>query len=470
MPCSRNSSDNARAVRLVAEALRPALRERLLEDPGDRWPYSYDNSRQQSLPDLVVFPQSHDEVVRIVTECHAHQLPLVTRGLGSGTAGAAVPVAGGVVMSMERMNEIIFIDGANRAAVVQAGVTNTALQEAAGKEGFFWPPDPTSSAYCTIGGNLACNAAGPRAVKYGTPRDNVLGLRAVAGDGTELRTGVYTTKGVVGYDLTRLLVGSEGTLAVITEATLKLTPLQGGKHTLRASYVDMASAAAAVSRIMAQPVTPCALEFIDATAIEMIRDYASTDLPQGAGAMLLIEVDGSNEYLHSATQSVANAADGEGLLELRRAASADETRALWAARKALSPALRKLAPKKINEDVVVPVSRMAELITGLQELSRRYGITIVNFGHAGNGNIHVNLLADPDDTRQMAVIEKCLNKVFALVLDLGGTLSGEHGVGLVKKEYVGLEIEPGTLELMRRIKAQFDPKGILNPGKFFPSQ
>jgi D-lactate dehydrogenase (quinone) len=359
---------------------------------------------------------------------------------------------------------------ANRVAVVEAGVTNAALQKALAAAGFFWPPDPTSAAYCTVGGNLACNSAGPRAVKYGTPRDNTLGLRAVTGDGTALRTGVYTTKGVVGYDFTRLLIGSEGTLAVITEATLRLTPLQPAKHTLRAVYADMSAAAAAVSRIMAQPVTPCALEFIDRTAIEMIRDYAKTDLPQQAGAMLLIEVDGDERFLQGASEAVMDAAGGEGLVEIRRAESAEETRALWAARKALSPALRKIAPKKINEDVVVPVSRMAELIDGLQALSKAYGITIVNFGHAGNGNIHVNLLADPEDARQMSSIDECLNKVFALVLELGGTLSGEHGIGLVKKEYVGLEIEAATLEMMRRLKAQFDPHGILNPGKFFPAE
>lgn len=462
------TADIGERARAVFVALAPLLGVRLFNDPGDRLPYGYDNSRRQAMPDLVAFPESHAEVLAIVRACHEHGLPLIARGLGSGTAGAAVPVAGGLVLAMERMNRIVRIDAANRVAVVQAGVTNADLQAAAGNEGFFWPPDPTSSAYSTVGGNLACNSAGPRAVKYGTPRDNTLGLRAIAGDGTELNCGVYTTKGVVGYDLTRLLIGSEGTLAVITEATLKLTPLQPAKHTLRATFNDMTAAASAVSRIMAQPVTPCALEFIDAAAIAMIRDYAKTDLPADAGAMLLIEVDGEDEYLEAATQSVARAAEGDGLVELRRAGTADETRALWAARKALSPALRKIAPKKINEDVVVPVSRMAELIGGLQALSRQYGITIVNFGHAGNGNIHVNLLVDPDDARQMAVAGQCLNEVFALVLKLGGTLSGEHGIGLVKKEFVGLEIEPGTLAMMRKIKAQFDPKGILNPGKFFP--
>ncbi|HEX6929050.1 MAG TPA: FAD-linked oxidase C-terminal domain-containing protein [Gammaproteobacteria bacterium] len=462
------TADIGERARAVFVALAPLLGVRLFNDAGDRLPYGYDNSRRQAMPDLVAFPESHAEVLAIVRACHEHGLPLIARGLGSGTAGAAVPVAGGLVLAMERMNRIVRIDAANRVAVVQAGVTNADLQAAAGNEGFFWPPDPTSSAYSTVGGNLACNSAGPRAVKYGTPRDNTLGLRAIAGDGTELNCGVYTTKGVVGYDLTRLLIGSEGTLAVITEATLKLTPLQPAKHTLRATFNDMTAAASAVSRIMAQPVTPCALEFIDAAAIAMIRDYAKTDLPADAGAMLLIEVDGEDEYLEAATQSVARAAEGDGLVELRRAGTADETRALWAARKALSPALRKIAPKKINEDVVVPVSRMAELIGGLQALSRQYGITIVNFGHAGNGNIHVNLLVDPDDARLMAVAGQCLNEVFALVLKLGGTLSGEHGIGLVKKEFVGLEIEPGTLAMMRKIKTQFDPKGILNPGKFFP--
>jgi D-lactate dehydrogenase (quinone) len=230
----------------------------------------------------------------------------------------------------------------------------------------------------------------------------------------------------------------------------------------------MGAAARAVSRIMAQPITPCVLEFMDGQAIAMIRDYASVDMPQDAGAMLMIEVDGPADMLDAAEQAVTAAAHGDALLSLETAQTEAEIRGLWQARKALSPALRKVAPRKINEDVVVPVSRMGELITGLQALSREYGITIVNFGHAGNGNIHVNLLADPEDRRQMAVLDECLQRVFALVLELRGTLSGEHGIGWEKREFVGLELEPATLELMRRIREQFDPAGILNPGKLFP--
>lgn len=442
--------------------------EDLFTDPADRWPYSYDNSRRQSQPDAVVFPANHDEVRDCVRLCNGFSVPLLARGLGSSTTGAAVPVAGGLVLALERMNRVLRFSPEDRLMVVETGITNTAAQNKATEAGFFWGPSPTSAAYSTVGGNLACNAGGPSTVKYGTPRDNVLGLRIVTGQGEELRTGVYTSKGVMGYDLTRLVIGSEGTLAVITEATLKLTPKPETVHTLRAVYADMTAAAAAVSRIMAQPVTPCALEFIDHASIEMIRSYARTDLPQNAGAMLLIEVDGLASQIETSVAAVETAARGEGLVELRAARDQQETEALWAARKALSPALRKIAPRKINEDIAVPVSRMAELITRLQEISSRYGITNVNFGHAGNGNIHVNLLIDPDNAGQMKQAEPCLQEVFRLVLSLDGTLSGEHGVGLAKRPYMPLEFNQVQLNIMRRIKQQFDPKGILNPGKLLP--
>jgi D-lactate dehydrogenase (quinone) len=372
------------------------------------------------------------------------------------------------VLSMERMNRILEVDPDNRWLIAQPGATNGEVQLAAGRHGFFWPPDPTSSAYCTIGGNLACNAAGPRAVKYGTPRDNTLGLAAVAGTGDALRTGVYTTKGVVGYDLTRLLIGSEGTLAVLTEATLRLTPTPEATQLLQAVYSDMTAAAAAVARIMAQPATPCALEFMDAGAIAMIRGYADTALPERAGALLMIEVDGSPAQVGLAANAVREAADGDGCLSIEIAATAAHAERLWRTRKALSPALRNVAPKKINEDVVVPVSRIPALIDGLQALSRRHEITIVNFGHAGNGNIHVNLLVDPDDPVQMRAAEACLDGVFALVLELRGTLSGEHGIGLVKREFVRRELDPVALGLMRGLQRVFDPDGIMNPGKSLP--
>ena len=395
-------------------------------------------------------------------------MPIISRGAGTGTTGATVPDKGGVIPSFERMNQILSVDPDNRLIVAQPGVTNQAIQIAAAEHGFFWPPDPTSSAVCTIGGNLAYNSAGPRAVKYGTTRDNVLGLTVVTGKGDTLHTGVKTTKGVVGYDLTRLMIGSEGTLGIITQATLKLTPKPNDKRTLQITYDTINSAAQAVSAIMAQPVVPCALEFIDKQAIEMIRDYSSADLPQNAGAMLMVELDGHSSALDEGLESIISAARNSGCLAINNARSEQEVKALWETRKALSPALRKIAPKKINEDVVVPVSRIPDLINNLERLSNKYDIPIVNFGHAGNGNIHVNLLTDPDDTELQIKAQECLEEVFQLVLELEGTISGEHGIGLVKKEFVGKELDDTSLAYMRAIKEQFDPDNILNPGKCFP--
>jgi len=462
----------AQSYRLTKQFLEQLQRifpaERLLTEAADVWPYGGDNSRRHAQPDVVVFPLSHEEVEQLVILCDAERIPLVARGRGTGTTGASVPIEGGVVLSTERLNRILAIDPDNRTMIVQPGVTNQEVQQAAAKHGFFWPPDPTSGAVCTVGGNLACNAAGPRAVKYGTTRENVLGIRFVTGNGIGMHSGVHTTKGVVGYDLTRLVIGSEGTLAIITEATLKLTPLPEATRTLRALYRDIGSAAQAVSRIMAQPVTPCALEFMDGKAIELIRDRLPEALPASCNALLMLEVDGIAEDLEHEVRAVSSAANGDGCLEIRSARNAQEAAALWEARKALSPAQRSVAPKKINEDVVVPVSRMAELINGVAELGMQHGITIVNFGHAGNGNIHVNLLVDPDDPVQMSHAEPCLDAIFSLVLSLDGTLSGEHGIGLVKREFVARELEPAAITLMRAIKDQFDPNHILNPHKTLP--
>ena len=439
----------------------------VLTDAADCWPYGYDNSRRHALPETVVFAHNHDHVRDVVRLCNEFGVSLTPRGRGTGTTGATVPVCGGLVLSLERMDSIAEIDPANRIMVVEPGVTNQAVQDAAVHHGFFWPPDPTSAAYCTVGGNLAYNSAGPKAVKYGTPRENTLGLRAVTGAGKEIRTGVKTTKGVVGLDLTRLLIGSEGLLAIITEATLKLTPLSEHIRTLRAIYTDVPAAAHAVMEIMGQPNIPCVLEFMDAMAIEMIRDYSQAELPASAGALLMIEVDANEACIDAAAHALAQAARVDGCIDITTARGTEETKKLWATRKALSPALRTIAPGKINEDVVVPVSRMAELVTGLRALSEKHDIPIVNFGHAGNGNIHVNLLLDPDNADEVRRAESCLDEVFTLVLKLEGTLSGEHGIGLVKRPYVSREIDAESLSLMRRIKRQFDPNGVLNPGKLF---
>jgi D-lactate dehydrogenase len=437
----------------------------VLTDPGECLSYGYDNSRQYSSPDVVVFPIHHQDVVAIVKLCHAENIPLVARGRGTSTTGSAVPIQHGLVLSTEKMDAILKIDPANRIIVTQVGVTNAAIQKAAAEHGFMWAPDPTSSAYCSVGGNLAVNAAGPRAVKYGTTHENTLGLRVVTGDGRDFYTGVYTTKGVVGYDLTRLIIGSEGTLAVITEATLKLTPLTESKNTLQLTYDTIEAGAKAVSAIMGQPITPCALEFMDHSAIELVRSQG-IELPALARALLLIDVDGPMNALPEMLEAISLAASIPGLIKIEKAFDKESAQRLWNSRKALSPTLRTIAPRKINEDIVVPVSRLPELITTLEKLSKRYAIPIVNFGHAGNGNIHVNLLfGTPQETAALA----CLSDVFDLVLSLGGTLSGEHGIGILKKNYIDREIDPAALALMRNIKSQFDPKGILNPGKLFPT-
>lgn len=440
----------------------------ILTDPEDCWVYGYDNSQIHALPQAVIFPTEQSQILTTVQACNQYNIPLTTRGRGTGTTGATTPLQGGVVMSMERMTKVLNFSPENRYITVEPGLTNQQVQEHIISNGLFWPPDPSSAAFCTVGGNLAFNSAGPKAVKYGTPRENVLGLRAITGAGKEIKTGVFTTKGVVGYDLTRLLIGSEGTLAIITEATLKLTPLPEAKTTLLAIYTSVDDAANAVSTIMALSITPSALEFIDGNAIALIRQHSNINLPESAQALLMIEVDGPEQGLAYASAQVSEAAKNKGLIYIKSAETNAEIESLWQTRKALAPSLRKAAAKRINEDVVVPVTEIPRLIQGLDNLSKKHQIPIINFGHAGNGNIHVNLLLNADDSQQNKRAEHCLDDVFSLVLELNGTLSGEHGMGIAKRDYIDKELDANSLELMRNIKKQFDPNGILNPDKIFP--
>ena len=428
--------------------------------------HAEDDSRLSAMPDAVALPRDRAQVAAIVRACRAHRVPVVARGAGTATTGAAVPFAGGVVVSFARMDRIVEIRPGDRCAVVEPGVLNGDLQQALQPHGLFWPPDPSSADRCTIGGNLACNAGGPRAVKYGATRDNVLGLVAVTGEGGIFRCGGPWTKDATGYDLTHLLVGSEGTLALVVEATLKLAPRPKAQAGLRAFYRDAAAAAAAVARLMAQPQVPAMLEFMDASAIALLRRNGS-DVPD-AGAMLLVEADGDDDTLLPALQALADAAKGDGLVALDVAADGSARDRLWAARRALSPALRTIAPGKINEDVVVPVSRIPDLVAGVEALSVEASLPIVVFGHAGNGNLHVNIMYRPDDASETARAQAALPRLFALVLSLGGTLSGEHGIGVAKRDWMERAFDAPTLAAMRAIKAALDPDGILNPGKVLP--
>jgi len=454
----------------VLAAFRFALDQaRVAADAPTLALYSSDETPRQVEPEAVLFPTCHEEVVEIVKIAFAHDIPLVARGAGSGNVGGALPVHGGIVVSFECMNRVLEFDPDNRLVVVETGVVTEAIDTLARSAGLFYPPDPGSSPYCRIGGNLAMNSAGPRAVKYGVTRDYVLGLRAVTGSGEEIRTGCRTTKGVTGYDLTRLLVGSEGTLALVTEATLKLLPAPEAVATLRVCYLSNHSACDAVSRIMRQPVVPCALEFMDRHAIDAIRPTgAADDLPPGTAALLMVEADGAADDLPRQIAALSAALDVPGMLQLRPGFSAQEITALWAARKSLSHAVKRIAPLKINEDVVVPVSRLSEFVDFLDDLAHIHRLPIVSFGHAGNGNLHVNLMVHPDNADEMARAHACLDQIMQRVIALGGTLSGEHGIGTEKRRFLPQEIDPATLGMMRAIKRQFDPHGLLNPGKLFP--
>lgn len=468
MPSMRSDPDRTRVDALpapVVAALRDALgSDGLLTDASECLAYGYDNSRRHAMPQAVALPIASEQVQALVRIARDAKLPIIARGRGTNTTGATVPIAGGIVVGFERMDRILAIRPNDRVAIMQPGVLNGDLQRAASEHGFFWPPDPTSAPFCTVGGNLACNAGGPRAVKYGASRDSVLGLVFVDGRGELIRCGGPVTKSASGYDLTRFLVGSEGTLGLIVEATLKLVPKPNARRSLRALYVDVDAAAAAVARLMAQPVTPSMLEFMDADCVRLARTVGGADIPD-AGALLMIEADGEQATLDHAIAALTRAAHGPGLIALDAAPDEESREALWAARRTLSPALRTLAEGKINEDVVVPVSRIPELVRAVGAAAREVALPILCYGHAGNGNLHVNILYDPHDFDQCARAGTALERVFDAVIALDGQVSGEHGIGLAKRELLARALPPATLALMRAIKAQFDPDGLLNPGK-----
>lgn len=431
--------------------------------------YGYDATAYSGRPEAVVFPGNTEEISDILKLANAHQFPVVPRGAGSGMSGGSVPVRGGLVLVLSRFNRILKIDVRNFLAVVEPGVVNRDLQQAAESVGLFYPPDPASLPFSTLGGNVAECAGGARAVKYGVTRDYVLGLTVVLPTGEILKTGVQTAKGVVGYDLTRLLVGSEGTLGIITEIVLKLIPKPETRLPVLAFFDRLDLATQAVVDIFQSGVLPSTLEFMDRPSIQAVEEYLHLGLPAEAEALLLIEVDGDAESVERQSRRVAQACERLGAVGVRSARTAEEAEEIWKARRSVSPALFRLRPNKINEDIVVPRARIPDALARFQEIARRRELLIVSFGHAGDGNIHVNVMYDRKKTGQEDQARQAVEDIFKTVLELGGTLSGEHGVGLAKASYLSWELDPVSLNVMKKIKDLFDPRHILNPGKIFPA-
>jgi glycolate oxidase len=441
--------------------------ENVLVDADKVEPYAQDAVKEKFPPEAVVFPQTAAEVAAIMHLANERLFPVTARGGGVGYSGGAVPVDGGIVIGTDRMNRIREINVDDLYAVTEPGVTTYTLQQAVEAEGLFYPPDPASYKNSYIGGNIAENAGGIRSAKYGVTKHYVLGLEVVTPTGEIIQTGGRTSKNVVGFDLTGLICGSEGMLGIITEATLKLLPLPEATRTVRATFKTMAAACACVPRFNRARVVPVAIEVLDRNSIRAVESEYAFGLDKDAGALLLVAVDGHVEEVERAARIVAQVMrDGDGY-DILSATTREDEEKLWDVRRALSPAIKKFGTMKFNEDVVVPRSRVPELIAQVEEIGRRFDTFVVNFGHAGDGNIHVNFMCDRDDTDAMKHARAAVRATFAVAVSLGGTISGEHGIGYVKAPYLDMALGGTTIEAMRRIKHALDPNGILNPGKMF---
>ena len=434
----------------------------------ERWCYAYDATELAGVPEVVVFPGSAQEVSQILRLANRHGFPVTPRGAGTGRTGGAVPVAGGVVLVLTRLNRILEINAGDLVAVVEPGVITGRLKAAVEDHGLYYPPDPSSADFCTMGGNVAECAGGAVAVQYGVTRDYVLGLTAVLPTGEIIDAGARTMKGVVGYDLTRLFLGSEGTLGVITRIILRLVPKPKARQTLAAGFMDLKTAAQAVSLILRSGLAPTALEFMDGPTLNCVAEMLPFKVPPRTGALLLMAVDGHRMDVEARAADMARFCRQQGARPMIRARQAAEAERLWQARRAISPALYKLKPQKVSEDVAVPLSVIPDLVAGLGELSRQRGLAILCYGHAGDGNIHINVMYDRNILEERQAVSPTVNDIFALARQLKGTLSGEHGVGLTKAPYLGLELSREAIALQKRLKKAFDPNNIMNPGKIFP--
>jgi len=433
--------------------------------------YSYDGTGMEFMPAAVAFPGSAAEISSIMELAGQDLFPVVPRGAGTGMTGGALPVEGGLVLATSRLNKILEIDTENQVAVVEPGVITGQFQAAVKREGLYYPPDPASSDFCTMGGNVAECSGGPSAVKYGVTRDYVLGLEVILPDGRLMHTGVRTAKGVVGYDLTRLFIGSEGTLGIVSKIVVRLLTLPTHTKTYLVLTESLQQATVLVSEILKNGILPKTLEYMDSTALSVVNEYLPLEMEQSTRALLLIEVDGDEKS--TAEQGgklltlLADRQKYQEILEVRQAGNDREAEDLWKARRSISPATFKLRPHKISEDVVVPRSKIPQLVDFTEKMSQELGIVILTFGHAGDGNIHVNIMVDKNNPLENEKSREAKRRLFDHVITLGGTLSGEHGIGITKAPFLSLELDETSLAIMEKIKTLFDPNNILNPGKIF---
>lgn len=439
--------------------------ENVLTEPEDLFCYAYDSTHIESMPDAVVRPGSTDEVARIVRLANELEVPVIPRGSGTGLSGGSVAVEGGIVMDLTRLNKILEINTSDLYAIVEPGTITLDFSNTVEAQGLLYPPDPGSNSASTLGGNVAENAGGLRGLKYGVTKDYVMGLEVVSPTGQIFNTGSKTVKCVTGYDLTRLMVGSEGTLGVVTKITLKLVPKPEFSRAMQAIFDEIGKAASTVSAIIKAGIVPATLEILDNVTINAIEDYKPVGLPRDAAAVLLIEADGAKEAVEKQASQIDEICRKEGAVRVDVARDEAEKAKVWAGRRAALAALARVRPTTILEDATVPRSRIPEMVAAINSIAKEYNLKVGTFGHAGDGNLHPTFLTDERDSDEMARVEKAVDELFRIGLSLGGTLSGEHGIGITKAKFLRWEMGDSGVEVMRKIKRALDPKNILNPGK-----
>jgi glycolate oxidase len=460
-------------VTAILEELRQALgTEHVLDSAVDRFGYSYDSSPVPLVPphrpDVVVRPRTAEEVSNVMALAHAHGIPVTPRGAASGRTGGSVPLSGGIALTLDRMTTILEVDENNMMVTTEPGVRTMDLHDACAARGLFYPPDPASWKFCTIGGNVAENAGGMRAVKYGVTRDYVMGLQVVLADGTLLNTGGKAIKNVTGYDLTSLFTGSEGTLGIITRVLLRLIPLPKTRGVIRIMFASMDDGCATVHRMLQEDIVPSAAEIMDEISLHAVAKHRKMDLPPAANACVLIEIDGEDAgALESQSRRIKGVAAACGSLDFRVAESKAEADELWAVRRGLSSAVASLAPNRLGEDISVPRDAFPEVVRRIRAISEKYGLLIPVFGHAGDGNLHPSVLCDMSDHEEAKRVHQAVDEIFEVTLAVGGTLTGEHGIGITKRPYLVKALGEAGVRTLQAIKMSLDPKGILNPGKIW---